>query len=169
MKIPTTTTRHPLICNAKTPVSKKPIRYPSFSYFYFTQLKHPLLSPLLLQTMTRMLWAVPMNRTRRTKRSGAPASLISGRQTRATCLPSETVAYVLSCCVRNASVSGPNSSPLSEKTDYRWAVPSRTTKLWATWVTKQLGVFIFKAGRVIPQETCISGCTERWLTRLLDL
>lgn len=74
--------------------------------------------------MTLMLWAVPTSPTRRMRRRGAPASdsLISGPRRRAPCPPPGTVASVPSCCARNASASGPNSSLSYVITDYRWEV-----------------------------------------------
>ena len=74
--------------------------------------------------MTLMLWAVPTSPTRRMRRRGAPASdsLISGPRRRAPCPPPGTVASVPSCCARNDSASGPNSSLSYVITDYRWEV-----------------------------------------------
>lgn len=77
---------------------------------------------LLCQTMTQMLWAVPTSPTRRMRKRGALASdsLISGPRMRAPCLLPGTVASAPSCCVRNASDSGRNSSRWSGRTDCRW-------------------------------------------------
>lgn len=71
-----------------------------------------------------MLWAVPTSPTKRMRKSGALASdsLISGPRMRAPCLLPRTVASVPSCCARNASANGRNSSLSYGTTDCRWEV-----------------------------------------------
>lgn len=128
MKIQKTNTPLP----AQTYVAKTPVRTPTrfqdrrINTAFFQQIKLTfslsLSFSLLQQTMILMLWAVLTSPTRKMRKRGARASslLISGPPMRAPCLLPGTVAFVPSCCVKNALGSGPSSSLSYGTTGYKW-------------------------------------------------